>query len=57
MAAAAGVSESTVQVVWHARAFKPHRVQTFKLSNDPRFEHFTPTSSPWLNLVDAGSAT
>jgi transposase len=38
MAAAAGVSKSTVQLVWHARGLKPHRVQTFKLSNDPRFE-------------------
>ena len=33
MAAAAGVSKSTVQLVWHARGLKPHRVQTFKLSN------------------------
>lgn len=38
MAAAAGVSKSTVQLVWHARGLKPHRVDTFKLSNDPRFE-------------------
>jgi transposase len=38
MAAAAGVSKSTVQLVWHARGLKPHRVKAFKLSNDPRFE-------------------
>ena len=38
MAAAAGVSKSTVQLVWYARGLKPHRVKTFKLSNDPRFE-------------------
>ena len=38
MADAAGVSKSTVQLVWHARGLKPHRVKTFKLSNDPRFE-------------------
>jgi transposase len=38
MAAAAGVSKSTVQLVWHARGLKPHRVQRFKLSNDPRFD-------------------
>ncbi|GLP79975.1 IS630 family transposase [Mycobacterium antarcticum] len=38
MAAATGVSKSTVQLVWHARGLKPHRVETFKLSNDPRFE-------------------
>ena len=38
MAATAGVSTSTVQRVWHARGLKPHLVETFKLSNDPRFE-------------------
>ena len=38
MAAATGVSKSTVQQVWSARGLKPHRVQTFKLSNDPKFE-------------------
>jgi transposase len=38
MAAATGVSKSTVQQVWSARGLKPHRVETFKLSNDPRFE-------------------
>jgi len=38
MAAAAGVSKSTVQQVWSARGLKPHRVETFKLSNDPCFE-------------------
>jgi Homeodomain-like domain len=37
MAAAAGVSKSTVQLVWHARGLKPHRVAVFKLSNDPHF--------------------
>jgi len=38
MAKRAGVSSSTVQRIWSARGLKPHRVQTFKLSNDPRFE-------------------
>lgn len=38
MAAVAGVSKSTVQLVWHARGLKPHLVKTFKLSNDRRFE-------------------
>ena len=27
-----------VQKIWAARGLKPHRVQTFKLSADPRFE-------------------
>ena len=38
MAAASGVSKSTVQQVWSARGLKPHRVETFKPSNDPKFE-------------------
>ena len=38
MAAATGVSKSTGQQVWSARGLKPHRVETFKLSNDPKFE-------------------
>ncbi len=38
MARAHGVSRSTVQKIWAARGLKPHRVKTFKLSNDPRFE-------------------
>jgi len=38
MARAHGVSHSTVQKIWAARGLKPHRVQTFKLSKDPRFE-------------------
>jgi transposase len=37
MAAATGVSKSTVQQVWSARGLKPHRVETFKLSHDPQF--------------------
>jgi len=38
MAAAQGVSPATVQRIWSAREIKPHRVETFKLSNDKRFE-------------------
>jgi transposase len=38
MAARAGVSSSTVQRIWSARGIKPHRVEAFKLSNDPKFE-------------------
>ena len=38
MAAKAGVSPATVQRVWSARGLKPHLVETFKLSNDRRFE-------------------
>ena len=38
MAKAQGVSPATVQRIWSARGLKPHRVETFKLSNDPAFE-------------------
>ncbi len=37
MARAQGVSPATVQRVWAARGLKPHRVKTFKLSNDKHF--------------------
>jgi transposase len=37
MAAAVGVSESTVRRIWHAHGLKPHLVTTFKVSNDPWF--------------------
>jgi len=38
MGARAGVSAATVQRIWSARGLAPHRVETFKLSNDSRFE-------------------
>jgi transposase len=37
MAKRVGVSDTTVLRVWHAHGLKPHRVRTFKLSNDPQF--------------------
>jgi transposase len=37
MAAAVGVSEKTVRRVWRDNGLKPHRVKSFKVSNDPRF--------------------
>lgn len=38
MAKAAGVSKDTVQRIWSSRGLQPHRVETFKLSKDKRFE-------------------
>jgi transposase len=38
MAKATGVSAATVQRVWHSRGLKPHLTETFKLSNDKRFD-------------------
>jgi transposase len=37
MAAAVGVSKATVSRIWRAHGLKPHRVKTFKVSNDPHF--------------------
>ena len=37
MAAATGLSDSTIGRIWREHGLKPHRVETFKLSNDPRF--------------------
>lgn len=37
MARSVNVSEATVRRIWHAHGLKPHRVKTFKLSNDPQF--------------------
>jgi transposase len=37
LAKAMGVSASSVSRIWRAHNLKPHRVKTFKLSNDPRF--------------------
>jgi len=38
MAQHAGVGKDTVARIWRARQIRPHRVETFKLSNDPDFE-------------------
>jgi len=37
MAAVAGISDSSVLRIWHAHGLKPHRIESFKLSNDPNF--------------------
>jgi transposase len=37
MAAASGLSRSSIQRIWQAHQLKPHRVKTFKLSNDKHF--------------------
>ncbi|MEX2553807.1 MAG: IS630 family transposase [Actinomycetota bacterium] len=38
MASHAKVSPATVQRIWSARGLRPHKVETFKLSNDKHFE-------------------
>jgi transposase len=37
MAAVAGVSEASVRRIWQAHGLKPHRVVSFKVSNDKHF--------------------
>jgi transposase len=37
MAKVAGISVSSVQRIWRAHGLRPHRIQQFKLSNDPQF--------------------
>ena len=50
MAKAQGVSPATVQRIWDAHGLQPHRVKTFKLSNDARFtEKLTDVVGLYLN--------
>ncbi len=37
LAVKTGVSPASVGRIWHAFGLQPHRVETFKLSNDPQF--------------------
>lgn len=37
MAAASGISRSSVNTIWRAFNLQPHRAETFKLSRDPNF--------------------
>jgi transposase len=37
MAGVTGISEASVRRIWHAHGLKPHRVESFKVSNDPDF--------------------
>ena len=37
MAAAVDLSAATVRRIWHQHGLKPHLVETFKVSSDPRF--------------------
>ena len=38
MAKAVGISPSSVGRIWRQAGLKPHRIDTFKVSNDPQFE-------------------
>ena len=50
MAKHQGVSRSTINNIWLAHNLKPHRVETFKLSRDPKFlEKLTDVVGLYLN--------
>lgn len=59
MAERAGVSKDTVRRIWNELGIQPHRVDTFEVSNDPRFAEKLiddePTSS--TNSPDRPSST
>ena len=53
MAKVAGVSPATVGRIWDAAGLQPHRVRTFKVSNDKRFlEKLTDVVGLYLNPPD-----
>jgi transposase len=53
MAAAQGISKSTVNNIWRSHNIKPHRTETFKLSRDPKFlEKLTDVVGLYLNPPD-----
>ena len=50
MAAAVGISEASVRRIWHAHGLRPHLLQTFKVSRDPKFaEKLEDIVGPYLN--------
>jgi transposase len=50
MAKSQGVSKSTINNIWQTYRLKPHRVETFKLSRDPKFlEKMTDVVGLYLN--------
>lgn len=53
MAAAQGMSKSTVSNIWRSHNIKPHRTKTFKLSRDSKFlEKLTDVIGLYLNPPD-----
>ncbi len=53
MAKVADVSPDTVHRIWRDHGLRPHRVETFKLSNDPQFiEKLTDVVGLYLNPPD-----
>jgi hypothetical protein len=59
MAKVAGVRLTSVQRIWKAHGLAPHRIRTFKLSNDPKFaaRAFTSATTKPSSSVSDGSRT
>jgi len=56
MAAAAGISYSSVQRIWRAHGLKPHLVETFKVSRDKNFAaKVTDVVGLYLNSAGQGA--
>ena len=55
MAKAEGISASTVARIWREHGLKPHRVKSFKLSNDKRFVEKLDDGSN-VHYLDIGKA-
>ena len=56
MAAAEGISKSTVNNIWQSHNLKPHRVKKFKLSRDARFLEKLRCGGPVLESAAAGDS-
>ena len=53
LAAAQGISKSTINNIWQSHNIKPHLTKTFKLSRDPKFlEKMTDVIGLYLNPPD-----
>ena len=48
MAKAQGVSPATIGRIWRAHGLQPHRIETFKLSTDPRLSR---SCAMWLGCI------
>jgi hypothetical protein len=57
MAKAVGISPSSVRPIWKRHGLQPHRVRSFKLSNDPeRSRSAAASAAQVFPLPEAGEA-
>ena len=53
MAAQVGIGKDAVARIWADHGLKPWRIETFKISNDPRFEEKAPMASARAEAISA----